>query len=86
MSYEVGFKPSALREVRKLDEVTRRAIISAVELLADNPRPDGSKKLKGESNLYRIRVMGNYRIIYDVQDRRLIVTVVKVGHRRDVYR
>jgi len=86
MAYEVGFKPSALREVRKLDEVTRRAIISAVELLADNPRPDGCKKLKGESNLYRIRVMGNYRIIYDVQDRRLIVTVVKVGHRRDVYR
>ena len=40
MSYEVGFKPSALREVRKLDEVTRKAIISEVELLADNPRPD----------------------------------------------
>lgn len=86
MSYEVGFKPSALREVRKLDEVTRKAIISEVELLADNPRPDGCKKLKGESNLYRIRVLSNYRIVYEIQDRRLIVTVVKVGHRRDVYR
>ena len=86
MSYEVGFKPSALREVRKLDEVTRKAIISAVELLVDNPRPDGCKKLKGENNLYRIRVMGNYRVIYEIQDRRLIVNVVKVGHRRDVYK
>ena len=66
MSYEVGFKPSALREVQKLDEVTRKAIISEVELLADNPRPDGCKKLKGESNLYRIRVLSNYRVVYYV--------------------
>jgi mRNA interferase RelE/StbE len=86
MSYEVGLKPSALREVRKLDEVTRKVIISEVELLADNPRPDGCKKLKGEGNLYRIRVLSNYRVVYEIQDRRLIVTVVKVGHRRDVYR
>ena len=57
MSYEMRFEPSAMREVRKLDEVTPKAIISEVGLLADNPRPDGCKKLTGESNLYRIRVL-----------------------------
>ena len=51
MAYEIGFKPSALREIRKLDESTRKSIVSEIELLADNPRPDGCKKLKGESNL-----------------------------------
>ena len=86
MSYEIGFKPSALREIRKLEEPTRQGIVSEIELLADNPRPDGCKKLKGESNLYRIRVLGNYRVVYEIQDRKLIITVVKVGHRRDIYR
>ncbi len=46
MAYEIGFKPSALREIRKLDESTRQSIVSEIELLADNPRPDGCKKLK----------------------------------------
>jgi len=86
MSYEVGFKPSALREIRKLDEAARKVIIAEIELLSDNPRPDRCKKLKGEVDLYRIRVFGNYRVVYEIQDRKLIVTVVKVAHRRDVYR
>jgi len=86
MSYGVGFKPSALREIRKLDEAARKVIIAEIELLSDNPRPDGCKKLKGEVDLYRIRVFGNYRVVYEIQDRKLIVTVVKVAHRRDVYR
>jgi mRNA interferase RelE/StbE len=50
MPCEIGFKPSALKELRKLDEATRQVIISEIELLADNPRPDGCKKLKGEIN------------------------------------
>jgi len=86
MSYEVGFKPSALKEIRKLDANTQKVIVSEIELLIDNPRPDGCKKLKGERNLYRIRVLGNYRVVYEILDRKLIVTVVKVGHRRDVYK
>ena len=86
MSYEVGFKPSALKEIRKLDANTQKVIVSEIELLVDNPRPDGCKKLKGERNLYRIRVLGNYRVVYEILDRKLIVTVVKVGHRRDVYK
>jgi mRNA interferase RelE/StbE len=86
MPYEIGFKPSALKEIRKLDEAARKVIISEIELLANNPRPDGRKKLKGEVNLYRIRVFNNYRVVYEIQDRKLVVTVVKVGHRRDVYK
>ncbi|NUN63243.1 type II toxin-antitoxin system RelE/ParE family toxin [Pseudanabaena biceps] len=86
MPYEIGFKPDALKELRKLDETARKAIISEIELLADNPRPDGCKKLKGEVNLYRIRVFSNYRVVYEIQDRILVVTVVKVAHRRAVYR
>jgi mRNA interferase RelE/StbE len=76
MSYEVGFKPSALKEIRKLDEAARKVIIAEIELLADNPRPDGCKKLKGEFDLYRIRVLGNYRVIYEIQDRKLIVKLM----------
>ena len=75
-----------LREIRKLDEAARKVIIAEIELLADNPRPDGCKELKGEVDLYRIRVFGNYRVVYEIQDRKLIVTVVKVAHRRNVYR
>ena len=86
MPYEVGFKPSALKELRKLDEVARKVIVSEIDLLAENPRSDGCKKLKGEVNLYRIRVFSNYRVVYEIQDRVLVVTVVKVAHRRDVYR
>lgn len=86
MPYEIGFKPSALKELRKLDEATRQVIISEIALLADNPRPDGCKKLKGGINLYRIRVFSNYRVIYEIQDKKLVITVVKIGHRRDIYR
>ena len=86
MPYEIGFKLSALKELRKLDEVARKVIVSEIDLLAENPRPDGCKKLKGEVNLYRIRVFSNYRVVYEIQDRVLVVTVVKVAHRRDVYR
>ncbi|MDJ0899633.1 MAG: type II toxin-antitoxin system RelE/ParE family toxin [Xenococcus sp. MO_188.B8] len=56
-----------------------------IDALATEPRPEGVVKLKGEENLYRIRV-GDYRVIYNVQDDRLLVLVVKVGHRGDVYR
>ena len=86
MPYEIGFKPSALKELRKLDEVARKVIVSEIDLLAENPRLEGCKKLKGEVNLYRIRVFSNYRVVYEIQDRVLVVTVVKVAHRRDVYR
>jgi mRNA interferase RelE/StbE len=55
MSYEVGFKPAALRQLRKLDSNVQVQILTAIESLAEYPRPDGCKKLKGETDLYRIR-------------------------------
>ena len=60
-------------------------IVARIEALADNPRPPGGVRLSRPSGLWRIR-SGVYRIIYQIQDARLLVTVVKVGHRRDVYR
>ena len=83
--YRVEFKPSAAKAVRKLDAESRRRVIARAEALADDPRPPGAEKLEGMPDLYRIRV-GDYRIIYQVTDRILLVLVVRVGHRRDVYR
>ncbi|WP_439342204.1 type II toxin-antitoxin system RelE family toxin [Vacuolonema iberomarrocanum] len=70
--------------MKKLPATTQQALITQIEHLADNPRPANCKKLKGRQNQYRIRV-GDYRIIYSVEDARLAVRVIKVGHRRDVY-
>ncbi len=86
MSYEVGFKPAALRQLRKLDADVQIAIIAEIEFLGDNPCPDGCKKLKGKTDLYRIRVANTYRVVYEIQDQQLLITVIKVGHRREVYR
>lgn len=86
MAYEVGFKPAALRQLRKLNDEVQAAIIEKAEALADDPRPEGCKKLKEEKNFYRIRVLKNYRVVYEIQDKQLVVTVIKVGHRRNIYR
>lgn len=86
MSYEIGFKPAALRQLRKLEAEIQSRIVEEIETLADNPRPEGCKKLKGEKNLYRIRVSDTYRVVYEIQDKQLLITIVKVGHRRDIYR
>lgn len=83
--YRVEFKPSAARAVRKLGADIRRRIITRVETLSENPRPSGAEKLQGLRDLYRIRV-GDYRVVYQVSDDILLVLVVRVGHRRDVYR
>lgn len=83
--YRVEFKPSAARALRKLEADSQRRVIARVEMLAENPRPPGVEKLEGMRDLYRIRV-SDYRIIYRVADKVLLVLVVRVGHRRDVYR
>lgn len=86
MRYEVGFKPAALWQLRKLGKDVQSLIVVEIEALADDPRPKGCKKLKGETNLYRIRVANTYRVVYERQDRQLLISVVKIGHRRDIYR
>jgi mRNA interferase RelE/StbE len=84
MTYRVIVTPAADRAVAKLPGQIRERIAERLRALADNPRPVGSIKLAGE-DLYRIRV-GDYRIIYSIEDDRLVILVVDVGHRREIYR
>lgn len=83
--YAVEFLPSAARALGKLDVSVQRRLARAVDHLADEPRPPGAVKLRGSEDVWRVRV-GDYRIVYRIEDDRLLVLVVIVGHRRDVYR
>jgi mRNA interferase RelE/StbE len=83
--YKVVFKPSADRQLRKLPDALQRRIVGKVEMLAHVPKPKGVVKLAGCENLWRIRV-GDYRVVYEIQDDRLVVLVLRVAHRKDVYR
>lgn len=85
MTYEVEITPAAKRQIKKLTKSIQQLIVERLEELVENPRPPGVLKMEGEDNLYRVRV-GDYRIIYQVQDRMLLIVVVKVGHRGNVYR
>jgi mRNA interferase RelE/StbE len=83
--HRIELTRAAVRQLRNLDSDVRRRIETAIESLADTPRPDGCRKLTGLDKTWRIRV-GGYRVIYEVHDDRLVVIVVRVAHRRDVYR
>jgi mRNA interferase RelE/StbE len=84
--YRLTIKPSAVKELKAVsDAVTLARLIEKINSLASLPRPSGSEKLAGRKNLYRIR-QGSYRLIYSVNDQLRVVDIVKVGHRRDVYR
>ena len=84
MSYRIEVAPSAVRQLRKLERVAQRRVQAAIELLANEPRPDGANKLVGVDGEWRVRT-GDYRIVYDIHDNVLLVLVVAVGHRRDIY-
>ena len=84
-SYKLFIKPSAAKEIEaSATKKDRRRVVDKIRSLANEPRPAGCRKLSGAER-YRIRV-GRYRILYAIEDDRLIVTVVKVGDRNDVYR
>jgi mRNA interferase RelE/StbE len=83
VSYRIELRPAAVRALKKLDPPIRRRIQGAITLLADDPRPPAARALRGRPGL-RVRV-GDYRIIYTVADDVLLIVVVTVGHRRDVY-
>jgi mRNA interferase RelE/StbE len=68
-----------------LDKTTQARLGRRIESLADNPRPQGVKKLAGEDDFYRVRV-GDYRIVYQIRDKSLLVLIVRLGHRSEVYR
>jgi mRNA interferase RelE/StbE len=82
-SYNVLIKRSAAKEIEALPLKDRRRVVAKIQALAQDPRPPGCEKLTGAEK-YRLR-QGDYRILYEIVDRDLIVTVVKVGNRRDVY-
>jgi len=85
MAYSVTFTKASKRQFDKLPHPAKQRLGAAIEQLARDPRPAGAIKLSGEDGLYRVRG-GDYRAIYQIQDERLLILVVKVGHRREVYR
>ena len=85
MSYKIEFSPKAERQFKDLSTQIQKRLKPKIDALAKNPRPRGVKKLKGEDELYRIRA-GDYRIIYQIQDNALIVLVVSLGDRKEIYR
>lgn len=82
--YKLTFKTSVAKDLRHIPKQDVQSILQRIEGLADEPRPVGCEKLSGQER-FRVR-QGAYRIIYEVRDQELVIMVVKVGHRRDVYR
>lgn len=83
--YSIVLTPAAIRDLKSLPRDVQKRIGKKIDSLADNPRPAGAVAIKGGKGLLRLRV-GFYRIIYQVEDNRLVVLVIRVGHRREVYR
>ncbi len=84
MTYLVKIAPTAERQLHKFDPQIRRRVQAAIDLLGENPRPPKATQLVGGAGEWRVRT-GDYRIIYEIHDTYLVVLVLKVGHRRDVY-
>jgi mRNA interferase RelE/StbE len=84
-SYKIEWKNSAYKELQKLPRTMVARVVAAVSELSDDPFPHGVKKLVGSEFSYRIRV-GDYRVVYEVFESRLIIEIVRVRHRKDVYR
>ena len=84
MSYRVIIPKAVQKQLNNLPQKIRSRLLVEIRLLGDNPRPDGVKKLKGYEDTYRIRV-GNYRVIYEIEDREMIVLILSSVHRKDAY-
>lgn len=84
-SYQVVFEKKYLKDLKHIHPSYHKAIAKASLSLGENPRPKGYTKLKGSDNLFRIRI-GPYRIIYTIQDDKLIVLVLEIGDRKDIYK
>ena len=85
MPYSIRFTPRALRDFAAFDRATQQRLQRRIDRLAKNPYPAGGKKLQADEPIYRIRV-ADYRVIYQVEAQDVLVVVVKIGHRREVYR
>ena len=85
MAYTVLLAPPAERQLKSFATPVQKRLVKRLKTLRDDPRPQGVKKLVGEDNLYRNRE-GDYRIIYTIEDKKLVVLVVKIGDRKAIYR
>lgn len=83
--YAVELSRGAAKVLKALDRRAQVRVVARLQELAENPRPHDAKKLQGEAGIYRVRA-GDYRILYEIFDKRLLVYVLKIGHRREVYR
>ena len=83
-NYKIFIKPSAKKELKSLQQNELNKIVEKIKNLSINPRPHGAEKLSDDDK-YRVR-QGNYRILYTIEDDKLIVIVIKIGHRRDIYK
>jgi mRNA interferase RelE/StbE len=84
--YRLVFKSSAAKELEAVGQKADRArLVASIKDLAEQPKPVGAEKLSGHIDLYRIRV-GNYRVVYEIDDGQIVITVIKVGHRKEIYR
>jgi len=82
--YELRFKNSVAKDLRALPKSDVAKVLERIDALRDDPRPPGSEKLSAQER-YRVR-QGSYRILYEIEDQQVVISVVKVGHRREVYR
>lgn len=85
MTYKICFSKPAQKQILEIPKTDVKKIARKIEKLADDPLPPGNEKMAGMDNCYRIR-QGDYRIIYTIQDEKLLVLVLKIGHQREVYR
>jgi mRNA interferase RelE/StbE len=84
--YRLVIKSSAAKELEAIGQKADRVrLIASIQALARQPKPIGAEKLSGQIDLYRIRV-GNYRVVYEIDNGQIVVTVIKVGHRKEIYR
>jgi mRNA interferase RelE/StbE len=84
-SYRIEFKSSALKELERLPRQIIPRVVAAIKGLVENPYPSGVKKLAGFERTYRVRV-GDYRIMYEIYEDRLIIEIIRVKHRKDIYK
>jgi mRNA interferase RelE/StbE len=84
-SYRIEVSATAERQIRKLPRADQIRVVRVIQALSRDPRPPGCRKLTGHDDVFRVRI-GRYRVLYSIEDRHLIVIVLKVGDRKDVYR
>ena len=84
-NYRIEVSATAERQIRKLPRADQIRVVRAIQALSIDPRPPGCRKLSGHDDVFRVRI-GRYRVLYSIEDRRLVIIVLKVGDRRDIYR